>query len=211
MKYKGIYWVVLSSKIKKSLIKRFGIEVANKAIKNGKGEYRKLLQLADDLGKGNPMASNAYFAYVFVGVWLGSNKTISPKDMSEVMKDVLYKMKPFFRLNNLNTKRGSTKWYRTMKKYEKWCDGKLDKFPTTWEVKFDENLHKDGSYYYFTRCPICSFCNRIGIPEIMPYLCQTDELMFKLQHGKLYRKCTLAAGDSMCDYWVYGDKIKNPE
>lgn len=211
MKYRNIYWSVLAPKIKRSIKNRYGNEMAKIAIKNGKSEYKGLLSRAEDLGPHNPMASNAYFAYVFVGAWLGTNKEIPPKGMADVMIDVIYKMKPFFALININTKRGEKKWYRDMKKYEHWCEGKLDKYKTTWVVKFDENRHKDGSFYYFTKCPISIFCEKEGIPEIMPYLCQTDEVMFKLQHGKLERKYTLANGDPMCDYWVYGDKLKNPQ
>ena len=29
--------------------------------------------------------------------------------------------------------------------------------------------------------------------------------MFRLQHGRLYRKHTIANGESVCDYWVVGD------
>lgn len=52
--------------------------------------------------------------------------------------------------------------------------------------------------------------NRMGYPEIMPGLCATDEVMFRYQHGKLYRDHTLAKGEDVCDYWVVGDKVKNP-
>lgn len=44
----------------------------------------------------------------------------------------------------------------------------------------------------FSKCPICEFVKRENISEIMPALCSTDEIMFKLQHGKLYREHTLA-------------------
>lgn len=89
MKYKGIYWTLFAPLMKKSIAKRFGKELAEKSIKDGKAEYRKLLSRADDLGPGNPMASNAYFAYVFAGAWLGSGKEISPDEMALVMTDVL--------------------------------------------------------------------------------------------------------------------------
>ena len=62
----------------------------------------------------------------------------------------------------------------------------------------------------FTRCPICEFCQREGIAELMPALCSTDEVMFRLQHGKLYRSHTIANGDAICDYWVVGDRCKDP-
>lgn len=77
-------------------------------------------------------------------------------------------------------------------------------------MKFDEERHEDGSFYYFTRCPICEFCRREGIMKIMPSLCATDEIMFKLQHGVLHREHTLANGDCECDYWVVGDKVEKP-
>ena len=67
-----------------------------------------------------------------------------------------------------------------------------------------------GSFYYFTRCPICEFCRREGIAELMPALCATDEVMFRLQHGTLHREHTIAAGDPICDYWITGDQMKEP-
>ena len=73
-------------------------------------------------------------------------------------------------------------------------------------MHFDESRHPGGSFYYFTRCPICEFCQREGIAELMPALCSTDEVMFRLQHGKLYREHTIANGDGLCDYWIVGDK-----
>lgn len=42
--------------------------------------------------------------------------------------------------------------------------------------------------------------------EIIEPLCDTDEIMFKLQHSKPFRDFTLANGDKMCNYWVFGDK-----
>ena len=52
---------------------------------------------------------------------------------------------------------------------------------------------------------------REGIAELMPALCSTDEVMFRLQHGRLYREHTIANGESVCDYWVVGDKIRDPK
>ena len=84
------------------------------------------------------------------------------------------------------------------------------KDPVNWVVRFDETRHQEGSYYCFTRCPICEFCQREGISELMPALCSTDEVMFRLQHGKLHREHTIANGDGVCDYWIVGDQVNNP-
>ena len=138
--------------IKSSIRKRYGKELADRAVKKGRLEYRRLVENAPELGKGNPMASNAYFAYVFVGAWLGTEKELSPDDMALIMTDVLTKVKWFFGMTDLN--RTPDKWYRDMKKYEKWYDaGNGEKFPTTWKVHFDEKLHRDGSYYFFFGMP----------------------------------------------------------
>ena len=89
MKYVGIYWTLFAPMMRKSIARRFDKELADRAIRQGKDEYRRLLSRADDLGPGNPMAMNAYFAYVFAAAWLGSGKQITPDEMALVMTDVL--------------------------------------------------------------------------------------------------------------------------
>ena len=211
MKYAGIYWTIFSPLMKKSIEKRFNNDLAERTIRSGKTEYRRLLANADDLGPGNPMAMNAYFAYVFAGAWLGSGKIISPDEMALIMTDVLESklLRTIFGMTDLN--KTPKKWEKDMRKYERWFNKHGKDYPINWNVNFDESLHKDGSYYYFTRCPICEFCQREGIAELMPALCATDEVMFRLQHGNLYREHTIAQGDGICDYWVVGDKIYQPE
>ena len=80
MKQNGLYWALFTPIIRKSVAKRFGKELAEQSIRHGKSEYKRLLRCADDLGPGNPMAMNAYFAYVFTAVWLGSWKQITPDE-----------------------------------------------------------------------------------------------------------------------------------
>ena len=210
MKYVGAYWTVFAPLMKKSIKKRFNKEMAGQAIRHGKDEYRRLLSHADDLGPGNPMAQNAYFAYVFAAAWLGSEKRITPDEMAFVMTDVLESrlLRTIFGMMDLN--KTPKKWERDMRKYEAWYRAHGKGYPVNWVVHFDETLHQEGSYYYFTRCPICEFCLREGIAELMPALCSTDEVMFRLQHGKLHREHTIANGDGVCDYWIVGDQVNNP-
>ena len=211
MKYIGIYWSLFAPMMKKSIRKRFGESLADISIREGKKEYRRLLSRADDLGPGNPMASNAYFAYVFAAAWLGSGRKIRPEEMALVMTDVLESrlLRTVFGMTDMN--KTPEKWERDMRKYEAWYKAHGKDYPVNWVVNFDESLHQDGSYYFFTRCPICEFCQREGISELMPALCATDEVMFRLQHGKLCREHTIAEGDGVCDYWVIGDQVKNPK
>lgn len=89
MKYVGIYWTVFAPLMKKSIRKRFNKELADKAIGQGKFEYKRMLSRADELGPGNHMAMNAYFAYVFAGAWLGSGKEITPDSVHCCIDDNL--------------------------------------------------------------------------------------------------------------------------
>ena len=43
MKYVGIYWTLFAPLMKKSIRKRFSKELADRAIRQGKSEYRGLL------------------------------------------------------------------------------------------------------------------------------------------------------------------------
>lgn len=210
MKYVGIYWALFAPMMKKSIAVRFGRDLADKSIRNGKAEYRKLLAHAPELGPGNPMASNAYFAYVFAAAWLGSGRQITPDEMGQVMTDVLESPLPRTVFGKTDLNRTPKKWEQDMRKYEAWYKKHRKEYPVNWVVNFDETAHRDGSYYYFTRCPICEFCHREGIAELMPALCATDEVMFRLQHGKLRREHTIANGEAVCDYWVVGDKVIDP-
>ena len=211
MKQNMTYWVLFAPMIRRSISRRFSEELAQKGVREGKREYRELCARADELGPGNPMAMNAYFAYVFAGAWLGTGRAISPEEMGKVMSDVLNSplLRFVFGLTNLNRK--PKKWYNDMKKYEAWFHKHGKEYPANWNVRFDENKHETGSYYYFTRCPICEFCAREGLSELMPALCATDEVMFKLQHGVLRRSHTIAQGDGVCDYWIVGDQVQNPK
>ena len=206
MRYKEIYWTLFAPMIKKSIANRFSKELAKESIRNGKAEYRGLLFRADDLGPGNPMAMNAYFAYVFAAAWLGSKRKITPDEMALVMTDVLESklLRTFFGMTDLN--RTPKKWEQEMRKYGAWFARHGKDYPVNWNVNFDKTRHKEGSFYYFTRCPICEICTREGISELMPALCSTDEVMFRMQHGILHREHTIASGGPVCDYWIVGDK-----
>ena len=45
----------------------------------------------------------------------------------------------------------------------------------------------------------------------MKPLCETNKIMYSYQHGILHREHTIASGSESCDYWVYGDKVKETE
>ena len=104
MKYNGFYWALFAPMIRRSIAERFDRTLALQSVRRGKEEYRRLLSDADDLGPGNPMAMNAYFAYVFAAAWLGTERKVSPDEMALVMTDVLESrlLRTVFGLTDLN-------------------------------------------------------------------------------------------------------------
>ncbi len=190
--------------MKKSMKKRFGSDIADIAIKNGKAKYRYILENADDLGNNNPLAANAYFAYAFVGAWLGCGKALTPSQMGNVMNDVLHSVSFIFGLVDMNKKSHIKRYKKTMQKYIDWQNINLKKYPTSWKLYIDEA--EKGFAYHFTSCPIAATCKELGFPEIMPSLCETDHTMAAIKHGKLKRMGTIADGAKICDYLYIGDK-----
>ena len=146
MRYVGIYWSLFAPMIKKSIRTRFDTALAERSIREGKKEYKRLLSRVDELGPGNPMAMNAYFAYVFAAAWLGSGRTITPEEMALVMTDVLESklLRTVFGMTDLN--RQPKKWYRDMKKYEAWFEKHGKDYPVNWNIHFDGSRTEMGAF-----------------------------------------------------------------
>lgn len=59
-----------------------------------------------------------------------------------------------------------------------------------------------------TNSPICLYTEKLGVRELMPLLCELDEVMITLQRGVLHRNHTLSGGGEYCDYYITGNKEK---
>lgn len=193
--------------IKKQVSLKTGKKRTAEIMKNGKREYKRLVGEADELGRGNPFGLNAYFAYVFVGVYLGAEGELSPDDIKDIMRETLLTLKPLFGMINLNTRLGvKTADEMYVRKYLRWCKKHGRDYPHTWKMTAPPKIKGKTLRYRLHSCPICELCERQGIAEIMPPLCELDELMFAMMHGRLIRRHTISSGGGMCDYTVIGDK-----
>jgi hypothetical protein len=110
----------------------------------------------------------------------------------------------------MNTQKGVRSFEKMIRKCADWSVEHSED-NNTWDFHFDKTLHKDGFYYYFTHCPIVDFCRKYGYEEITPILCDIDYTTIGMMHAILHRENSLARGGSVCDYWVVGDRIKNPK
>lgn len=76
----------------------------------------------------------------------------------------------------------------------------------SFKVDFVGQPYEGACYYRITRCPICIYTKKLGVPELMPLFCELDEVMITLQHGILHRKQTLANGGAYCAYFIAGNR-----
>ena len=207
MKYNSFYFLLFKGQMKKVLIEKYDKAYASEIIKKSKKVYRELVKNMDDIGEDNPMAYNEMFALVFVAPYIASEKKIPPETIQEMMRRSLYSVKWYFSLVNLNTKMGKKANKKNILKYYKWYTEEKEKlYPTSFKVDFVGQPYEGACYYRITRCPICAYTKKLGVDELMPLLCELDELMISLQHGVLHRKETIAKGGDYCDYFIVGDK-----
>ena len=195
--------------MKKVIAEEFGRDYAAEVMKKSKLIYRQIVADAEDIGDDNPMAYNELFALAFVAPYLASGKKISPKTVQEMMRRALYSVKWYFSMVNLNTEKGKAANKKSIMAYVKWYTPEKEKqFPTSFKVDFVGQPHEKACYYRITRCPICAACEKLGVSELMPLLCELDAVMINLQHGVLHREQTLANGGAYCDYYITGNQEK---
>lgn len=153
------------------------------------------------------MAYNEMFALAFVAPYIASEKNIPPETIQEMMHQSLYSVKWYFSLTNLNTERGKEANKKIILKYYKWYTEEKEKlYPTSFKIDFEGQPYEGACYYRITRCPIYAYTKKLGVDELMPLLCELDELMISLEHGILHRKNTIANGADCCDYFITGDR-----
>ena len=209
MKYNGFFYAMFKGTMKKTIAEKYGNDYAAEVMKKSKTVYRQIVEDADDIGDDNPMGYNELFALTFIAPYLASDKKIPPEVIQDMMRSALYKVKWFFGTTNVNTPRGKASNKKSIMKYMKWYTPEKEKlYPTSFKVDFEGQPYEGACSYRITRCPICTYCTKMGIPELMPLLCELDEVMINLQHGVLHREHTIAKDGDYCDYFITGDKEK---
>ena len=119
----------------------------------------------------------------------------------------LYHVRWYFSRTNLNIPQGKAQHKTAIMAYCKWYTPERERsYLTSFKVDFEGQPYDGACCYRITRCPICAYARRRDVMEIMPLLCELDEVMIRLQHGILHREQMIAAGGAYCDYFVVGDK-----
>ncbi len=211
MKYKHSYWILIKPFIGKYLKRHFDKKSIKVIFKNAKAEYKLLLSKAEDIGTNNPMAKNLYLSLLIVSFFIANKNKITKNMLAEMIESIFDSsfIKKLIRFD-FNNEKDMMKFKNRMLKNYEWAEKHKDKYPETWDFNF-ENKHKDGCYYYFTRCPIAKFFKDNNMEDLTHLFCAVDYKTFGIGKGRLIRKQTIANGDGICDFWIVGDKVQNPE
>lgn len=116
MKYNGFYFWMFKWEMKKVLAEKYGMEYAENIMKKSKKVYRELVEKADDIGDGNPMAYKELFALAFVAPYVAAEKKIPPETVQEMMRRSLYHIKWYFAMTDLNTDKGKAEEQKERRK-----------------------------------------------------------------------------------------------
>ena len=204
MKQNGMYWMIFSGNIKRVLINRYGKEYTKAIMPKIKQQYNTLLEQFPDVGK-HTLTDMVYMGVVFLALWLGTDKMFSTEELTEIITEILRRLKYFFGIVNLNKSWAKKKLNRETKAYMEWIEKEGANYPSKWEGYIDSETHNKGIYYVFTKCPIHDFCKEHGYLEALPALCAQDYPMYDMMNGVLKRTQTLTSG-TCCDFWIYGNK-----
>ncbi len=212
MKYNGTYITMFPILMKKYMVEQYGKTVTKRAYKNAPAIYRDMLNKVDDIGFDNPMAGNIYMAFVLMAIWKAADGAIDPDSYRTVVRSLLTKSfaKNFIGKSDMNKPEDVQRAKEKFRRMQAWADDHPQYKDKTWDFNFDESRHKDGSFYYFTRCPINDFARKHGYLEILPVCCELDHILTEASKGRLIREYTLATDGPICDYWIVGDRLKNP-
>jgi hypothetical protein len=213
LKYKGTFITMFPLLMKKYMVEQYGKKVTKEAYKKALAIYRQMLSEVEDIGSENPMAGNIYMAFVFMAIWKAADGAIDTESYRTVVRNFLTKSfaRKFIGKSDMNNPEDVLKAKAKFRRMQAWADEHPQYKDKTWDFNFDEARHKDGSFYYFTRCPLNDYARKYGYLEVLPVCCELDHLLTEASKGKLIREYTLATGGPICDYWIVPDKLANPQ
>ena len=213
MPYKGTYLRLFSLLLRKPMNDEYGKAFTRGVLRAAPSVYRKMLEKTDDIGADNPMAGNIYMCFVFLAIWKAAEGAISPDSLRRVTKAFMARpiVGRIMGGKDINRPEDLAKAKTRFHSMQDWADAHPEYKDKTWDFNFDETKHRDGSYYYFTHCPLEKFARENGFLEVLPVACEIDTMTTAFSHGIPHRDYTLATGGPMCDYWIVPDQIRNPE
>ena len=203
-----VYEIPQDSKkwIKNQLSKKYSSDEAE-------AKYQEILEIYEKFsnetpsigGKDNPMSKNFYGALSAFAYYECMNCDMSPDEIMDMCFGMMIGDKKGGQLSkfNLNNKLVQKIFHglfrlraKKLNRHKK--DGSWN---NTWGMEVQHDIN-DGIHFVLRGCPIKDYCEKHGIMEILPYLCNMDHLMIQALQLYLIRPKTCSNGDEICEYTI---------
>ena len=138
-------------------------------------------------------------------------KTAEAKPPREVIQEEIYRS--FFgsfdvlgKIFDLNRKRDSRIANRIFRRAYEIRVREEKKYPASFQTK-DYSYEEAGGIvrYCFTQCPNAEFAKRHHMEDVLPFMCNCDQIAMQKVHACLIRENTCITSD-VCDYCICGDR-----
>ena len=205
-------WYLLSPLFFRYVHRRIGLRRALRARLRAGDIYCRWLTEAPEIGPDNPMNDNLIIVLIFFSFYEADDRRMSESELRTVISEMM-NLPPLrlTRLIDLNRPLMMRLMKRMIYKNVRWLKAHPQYAAASWDFSFDPSRHRDGIYFWFTRCPINTFCREHDLLDVLPLCCDIDHLNVERVHGRLVRHHTLATGGDICDYWITGDKTRLPQ
>ena len=207
IEYTSKYFNVIAPVVRHFLRKRYGRELSKRAYEGARPIYRQMLADCPPIGSDNPMAKNLYEACVFFSMYRAAGGDVTPDMMRTVVRDIfsmrIMSLPGLFM--NINRHKDMVSFNAKMRSHAQWAEEHPETKPYTWDFNFGDTRGDTQACFHYTHCPINDFCQEQGLMDILPVMCEIDNITPRLIHGTLVREHTLATGGPVCDYLIRGD------
>lgn len=196
------YPYILKRVVNTQLQKYYAKTELEKIMKRTANGYFKVLKRAPEIGGNRNIFLSSYLmgAYL-ISLYKNTKDRININEFDKIIADGLNNFN-FMKKQMRKTDLLSIKYKEKIEKAGRWCNDNKDKYPTNWLVSVKDKENNNLTHIVFTRCGLCTLCNKENVPELTPSLCATDYITMSFADCKLERPATLGKGNQYCDFYI---------
>lgn len=169
--------------------------------KTARGYYRIVKNAPNIGGNRNIFISSYLMGAYLISLHKNTKDIISISEFDNLIADGLNNFE-FMKRQMRKTDLLSKEYKDKIESAGRWCDENKDKYPTNWLVSVKDKQDDSLTHIVFTRCGLCTLCEKENVPELTPSLCATDYIAMSFANCKLERPTTMGNGNEYCDFYI---------
>jgi hypothetical protein len=196
------YPMILQSVVKNQLCRYYSKDDIKDLVKKIHNEYRAIVRRSPDIGGNKNLFISSYLmgAYL-IAVYKNTKDKLTLADLDKIISEGLNNFE-FMKKSMKKEDLLSVSYKNKISQAGEWCKKNKDKYPTNWDVEVKDKENSDLTHIVFTKCALCSLCEKEGVPEFISTLCATDYITMSFANCKLERPTTLGKGNNCCDFYI---------